>query len=91
LRANVGDLRRSDDRAVIHVRGKAGKDCRVPIEPALVEVLERYLGSPATRFPATVRQRSPAGCGVVCRGRWRTDLPRHAAIPGAARFSPCRH
>jgi Phage integrase family len=59
LRANVGDLRRSDDGAVIHVRGKSGKDRRVPIEPALVEVLERYLGSRATRFPATVRQRSP--------------------------------
>jgi site-specific recombinase XerD len=36
LRANVGDLRRSDDGAVIHVRGKGGKDRRVPIEPALV-------------------------------------------------------
>jgi site-specific recombinase XerD len=36
LCANVGDLRRSDDGAVIHVRGKGGKDRRVPIEPALV-------------------------------------------------------
>ena len=36
LRANVGDLRRSDDGAVIHVRGKGGKDRRIPIEPALV-------------------------------------------------------
>ena len=40
LRANVGDLRRSNDGAVIHVRGKGGKDRRVPIEWALVEVLE---------------------------------------------------
>ena len=28
LRANVGDLRRSNDGAVIHVRGKGGKDRR---------------------------------------------------------------
>jgi site-specific recombinase XerC len=47
----VGDLRRSDDGAVIHVRGKGGKDRRVPIEPALVDILERYLDSRAARFP----------------------------------------
>ena len=50
LRANIGDLRRTDDGAVIHVRGKGGKDRRVPIEPALVEILERYLD---TRAPAS--------------------------------------
>jgi integrase/recombinase XerC len=61
LRANVGDLRRSDDGAVVHVRGKGGKDRRVPIEAPLVEVLERYLDSRATRFPATAKQRSPVG------------------------------
>jgi integrase len=59
LRANVGDLRRSDDGAVIHVRGKGGKDRRVPIEPAMVEILEHYLDSRRTRFPATARQHSP--------------------------------
>ncbi|MDT5326740.1 MAG: hypothetical protein QOF25_3892 [Mycobacterium sp.] len=41
-----------------HDRGKGGKGRRVPIEPALVEVLERYLANRATRCPATVRQRS---------------------------------
>src|SRR5258705_13156427 len=61
LRANVGDLRRTDDGAVIHVRGKAGKDRRIPIEPVMVEVLEHYLDSRATRFPTTTRRRSPAG------------------------------
>ena len=30
VRANIGDLRRSDGGAVIHVRGKGGKDRRVP-------------------------------------------------------------
>ena len=59
LRANVGDLRRTDDGAVIHVRGKGGKDRRIPIEPIMVEVLERYLDSRAARFPATAKQRSP--------------------------------
>ena len=36
LRANIGDVRRSDDGAVIHARGKGGKDRRIPVEPALV-------------------------------------------------------
>ena len=27
----------------IHVHGKGGKDRRIPIEPPLVQVLERYL------------------------------------------------
>ncbi len=61
LRANVGDVRRTNEGAVIHVRGKGGKDRRVPIEPVLVEVLEHYLDGRAARFPATTRQRSPAG------------------------------
>ena len=43
MRANVGDLRRTDEGAVIHLRGKGGKDRRVPIEPALVQIVERYL------------------------------------------------
>ena len=61
LRANIGDLRRTDEGAVVHVRGKGGKDRRIPIESALVDVLEHYLDSRATRFPATAKQRSPAG------------------------------
>ena len=62
LRANVGDLCCTDDGAVIHVRGKGGKDRRIPIEPALVQVLERYLDTRATRFPAAAKRRpSPAG------------------------------
>jgi site-specific recombinase XerD len=59
LRANVGDLRRTNDGAVIHVRGKGGKDRRIPIESALVAVLEHYLDSRIMRFPATAKQRSP--------------------------------
>jgi site-specific recombinase XerC len=63
VRANVGDLRRTDDGAVIHVRGKGGKDRRVPIEPTLVDVLERYLDT-------TVR---PA---VIDTAEWCVSLAR---------------
>jgi integrase len=56
VRANVGDLRRTDDGAVIHVRGKGGKDRRIPIEPALVDILERYLETRAARFPLLPRR-----------------------------------
>jgi site-specific recombinase XerD len=65
VRANVGDLRRTDDGAVIHVRGKGGKDRRVPVESALVQVLERYLDSRAARFPATAKRRFSPGGGLA--------------------------
>ena len=61
VRANVGDLRRTDDGAVIHVRGKGGKDRRMPIEPAPVQVIERYLDTRAARFPAAANRRSSPG------------------------------
>lgn len=62
LRANIGDVRRADpENAVIHVRGKGGKDRRIPIESALVELLEEYLDTRATRFPTAVRRRSSRG------------------------------
>src|SRR4029078_5519712 len=73
VRANVGDLRRTDEGAVIPVRGKGGKDRRIPIEPALVEVLERYLDSRATRFPATAKRRSSPGARL--RARPKTGAP----------------
>ncbi len=72
LRANVGDLRRTDDGAVIHVRGKAGKDRRIPIEPPLVEVLEHYLDSRATRFPAATKKRSSPTGGLAA---WSPAAP----------------
>ena len=62
LRANIGDIRPADhNTAIIHVRGKGGKDRHLPIEAALVEVLGDYLDSRATRFPATVKRRSVRG------------------------------
>ena len=73
------DLRRTDDGAVIHVRGKGGKDRRIPIEPALVEVLERYLDSRATRFPATAKRRSSPGGGLAA---WPTAAPLFVGTDG---------
>ena len=79
VRANVGDLRRSDDGAVIHVRGKGGKDRRIPIESALVQVLERYLDSRATRFPATAKRRSSPGGGLTA---WPSAAPLFVGADG---------
>jgi site-specific recombinase XerD len=79
LRANVGDLRRSDDGAVIHVRGKGGKDRRIPIEAPLVEVLEHYLDSRATRFPTTARKRSSPAGGLAA---WSPAAPRFVGAEG---------
>ena len=61
VRANIGDLRRTDDGAVLQVRGKGDKDRRIPVEPVLVDVLEHYLDSRKTRFPHTTRRSSPTG------------------------------
>ena len=62
--------------AVIHVRGKGGKERRVPIEPALVEVLDRYLDSRATRLP-------PGQAALPRQGIGRLGAVR-AAVVGAA-------
>ena len=72
LRANIGDLRRTDDGAVIQVRGKGDKDRRIPVEAILVDVLEHYLDSRKTRFPNVTRRSSPTG-GLA-------GWPAHAAL-----------
>jgi integrase/recombinase XerC len=79
VRANVGDLRRTDDGAVVHVRGKGGKDRRIPIEPALVDILERYLDSRAARFPAAAKRRSSPGGGLTA---WPTAAPLFVGSEG---------
>jgi integrase len=43
LLANVGDIRTTEGCGVIHVRGKGGTDRRVPVEQALVDVIDGYL------------------------------------------------
>ncbi|WP_082698585.1 tyrosine-type recombinase/integrase [Mycobacterium sp. GA-2829] len=61
ISADVGDIRRTADGAVVQVRGKGGKDRRIPVEPSLIAVLEQYLDSRLIRYPAASKQRSPSG------------------------------
>jgi site-specific recombinase XerC len=58
LNANVGDIRRTDDGGVLHVRGKGNKDRRIPIGAELLEVIDDYLRSRASRFPQSRRRAS---------------------------------
>jgi site-specific recombinase XerC len=56
--ANVGDVRVTDEGAVIQVRGKGNKDRRIPLEHSLVDVITTYLASRAVRFPGSAKRRS---------------------------------
>jgi site-specific recombinase XerD len=51
LSANVGDIRRTDDGGIVHVRGEGNKDRRIPIGAELLDVIDDYLRTRATRFP----------------------------------------
>ena len=79
LRANIGDVRRSDAGAVIHVRGKGGKDRRIPVEPPLVDVLENYLDDRAVRFPTTAKRRSSPESGLAA---WPPTAPLFVGSDG---------
>jgi site-specific recombinase XerD len=61
VRANVGDIRPTDDGAVLQLTGKGGTDRRIPFEAPLVAVLSTYLDSRTARFQATTKKRSPTG------------------------------
>jgi integrase len=61
LRANIGDLRRTADGAVLQVRGKGDKDRRIPVEAVLVDILEHYLDSRKIRFPQPLVAPPPFG------------------------------
>jgi integrase/recombinase XerC len=70
-RADVGDIRTSTGGgAVIHVRGKGGKDRTVPIEADLLAVIEDYLDSRAHRFPTTTKSSTVHGLS-----RWSANAP----------------
>ena len=58
LNANVGDIRRTADGGVLHVRGKGNKDRRIPIGADLLEVIDDYLRTRASRFPQSRRRAS---------------------------------
>lgn len=62
---NVGDIRTTNDGAVIHVKGKGGKERSVPIEAELLSVVESYLDSRALRFPGTEKRRATRASGLA--------------------------
>jgi integrase/recombinase XerC len=70
--ANVGDIRTTNDGAVIHVKGKGGKERSVPIEAELLAVIQTYLDSRALRFPGAEKRRATVGSGLV---RWPAHSP----------------
>jgi integrase len=72
--ADVGDIRTTDDgSAVIHVKGKGGKDRSVPIEAELLSVIEAYLDSRAIRFPGDTKRKAD-GVGSAL-SRWPARSP----------------
>src|SRR5258707_12047893 len=58
VRSNIGDIRVTEGGGVVNVRGKGGKDRRIPVEEGLIDVLANYLHSRASRFPGTTKRRS---------------------------------
>ena len=78
LRANVGDIRTTDEGGVIHVRGKDGTDRRIPIEQTLIEVLDTYLDSRAVRVPGGTKRR-PTASGSAA---WAATAPLFVGSDG---------
>jgi site-specific recombinase XerC len=88
-RADVGDIRTgTDGGAVLHVRGKGGKDRAVPIEAELLSVIEDYLDSRASRLPATLKSSTRKGLS-----RWPANAPRSslAVTANESPAAPCSH
>jgi integrase/recombinase XerC len=72
---DVGDIRTTDDgSAVIHVKGKGGKERSVPIEAELLSVIETYLDSRAVRFPATTKREANAPRSALSQWSVRSAL-----------------
>ena len=86
LRANIGDLRRTDDGAVLQVRGKGDKDRRIPVEPVLVDVLEHYLDSRKPDSPTPLAAPPPPGDWPAGRRQRRCSSVATASASPAA---PC--
>jgi site-specific recombinase XerC len=87
INSNVGDHRRTAEGAVIHVRGKGNKDRRIPIEAALVDVIEHYLDS-RHQPTADDRQTPLPHRGTGRLATERTAVCRHNSM---SRFVPRRH
>jgi integrase/recombinase XerC len=73
--ADIGDIRTTDDgAAVVHVKGKGGKDRSVPIEAELLAIIAVYLDSRAIRFPAATRRNADVAGSVLSRWPGRSPL-----------------
>jgi site-specific recombinase XerD len=73
--ADVGDIRTTDDgAAVIHVKGKGGKERSVPIEAGLLSVIETYLDSRAIRFPGAAKRKVEVAGSALSRWPVRSPL-----------------
>jgi site-specific recombinase XerD len=71
----VGDIRTTDDGfAVIHVKGKGGKERSVPIEAELLWLIETYLDSRAIRFPSATKRKADVACPSLSRWPARSPL-----------------
>jgi integrase/recombinase XerC len=74
-RADIGDIRvTADGAAVIHVKGKGGKERSVPIEAALLSVITTYLASRAARFPGATKREVEAEGSALSRWPARSPL-----------------
>lgn len=77
VQLNIGDIRTLDDRsAMIHVRGKGGKERSIPIEEQLLSVIEAYLATRTTRIPDS-RTKSPGGLA-----KWPARSPLFVDVEG---------
>lgn len=87
--ADIGDIRTTDDgAAVIHVKGKGGKERSVPIEAELLAVIEAYLDSRTVRFPSAAKA-GTAATDQVCRGGPPAPPCLSAATASASPVEPC--
>ena len=92
--ADVGDIRTTDNgAAIIHVKGKGGKERAVPFEAELLSVIEAYLHTRAIRFPGTVRRTTKPTASPLYHWPARSPLfvGKHTGQPAgltrAARFT----
>jgi integrase len=78
LRANVGDLRRTDDGAVIHVRGKGGKTAGSRSSRRWCRSSSAISTAEPPASPAAKRRSSPGG-GLTA---WPTTAPLFVGADG---------
>lgn len=78
VRADIRDIRPTDEGGVVHVHGKGNKDRRIPVEQPLIRELEAYLDSRAARFPGSTKRR-PTNGGLAA---WPPTAPLFVGSDG---------